>query len=151
MLKRIVSAIAVFFTATGFAYAAVDLNKADQAALDGIKGIGPKMSKSILDERKKGGDFKDWADFEKRVKGVSEKSSGKLSQEGVTINGKSKSVGNASKETKAGKADAKEMKKEAKAEAKELKSEPKSMAKDMKQEAKEVKEGAKADAKEAKR
>jgi hypothetical protein len=38
----------------------------------GIKGIGPSLAKSIIDERKKG-DFKDWADFEKRVKGVKEK------------------------------------------------------------------------------
>ncbi|MGV3741809.1 MAG: ComEA family DNA-binding protein [Burkholderiaceae bacterium] len=140
MLKRIVSAIAVFFAASSFAFAAVDLNKADQAALDSVKGIGPKMSKSILDERKKGGDFKDWADFEKRVKGVGEKSSDKLSKEGVTINGKSKSVANASKEAKNGKADVKEIKTEAKAEAK-----------DMKQEAKEAKKEAKSDAKEVRK
>jgi competence protein ComEA len=121
MLKKIVFAIAAFFVTAGFAFAAVDLNKADQAALDGVKGIGPKMSKSILDERKKGGEFKDWTDFEKRVKGVGEKSSDKLSQEGVTINGKSKPKADAAKEAKAAKADTKEMKKDVKADPKDVK------------------------------
>lgn len=71
----------------GVAFAQVDINKADQVALDGVKGIGPKTSKTILDERKKGGEFKDWADFEKRVKGVGGKSAIKLSAAGLRING----------------------------------------------------------------
>ncbi|WP_307719030.1 ComEA family DNA-binding protein [Massilia glaciei] len=74
--------------ATGFAFAQVDVNKADAAALDGIKGVGPKMSKAILDERTKGGAFKDWADFQTRVKGVGEKSAVKLSTNGLQVNGK---------------------------------------------------------------
>ena len=36
------------------AFAAVDVNKADQAELEAIKGIGPTISAQILDERKKG-------------------------------------------------------------------------------------------------
>ncbi len=150
MLKRIVLAIAAMTAATGFAFAAVDLNKADQAALDSVKGIGPKMSKSILDERKNG-DFKDWADFQKRVKGVGEKSSDKLSQEGVTINGKSKSKADASKETKSAKAGTKEMKKDLKAETKDMKSDAKATAKEMKHDTKEVKKEAKAETKEARK
>ena len=71
----------------GFAFAQVDVNKADQAALDGVKGIGPKTSKVIIDERTKGGAFKDWADFEKRVKGIGKKNAVKLSQAGLTVNG----------------------------------------------------------------
>jgi competence protein ComEA len=87
MLKKLLLAIAVLIATTGFAFAQVDVNKADQAALDSVKGIGPKTSKAIIDERKKGGDFKDWADFEKRVKGVGEKSAVKLSNAGLTVNG----------------------------------------------------------------
>lgn len=68
------------------AFAQVDVNKADQAALDGIKGIGPAKSKMILEERKKG-EFKDWHDFESRVKGIGEKSAAKLSEAGLTVNG----------------------------------------------------------------
>lgn len=88
MLKKLLLSIAVMVATSGFAFAQVDVNKADQAALDGVKGIGPKMSKSILDERKKGGEFKDWADLEGRVKGVGEKNAIKLSDAGLTVNGK---------------------------------------------------------------
>ena len=90
MLKKLLLAVATFIATMGFAFAQVDVNKADQAALDGVKGIGPKTSKTILDERKKGGDFKDWADFEKRVKGIGEKNSAKLSEAGLTVNGQAK-------------------------------------------------------------
>ena len=108
----------------GFAFAQVDVNKADQAALDSIKGIGPKISKTIVDERKKGGNFKDWADFENRVKGIGDKNSSKLSQAGLTVNGQSKPNAPA--------AAAKDTKKESKAEAKGTKADAKASAKDAK-------------------
>jgi competence protein ComEA len=139
MFKKIVFAIAAFAAAVGFAFAAVDLNKADQAALDSVKGIGPKMSKAILDERKKDGEFKDWNDFQNRVKGVGAKSSDNLSQEGVTINGKAKPNAGAKKEMADAKAGAKEMKKDAKAEASEMKANSKAAVKDAKPDAKEAK------------
>ncbi|MES2931910.1 MAG: helix-hairpin-helix domain-containing protein [Pseudomonadota bacterium] len=91
MLKKLLSVVALFIASIGFAFAQVDVNKADQAALDSVKGIGPAISKTILDERKKGGDFKDWPDFENRVKGIGEKNSAKLSQAGLTVNGQAKS------------------------------------------------------------
>lgn len=90
MIRKFLLLLALFVMTTGFAFAQVDASKADQAALDGIKGVGPKMSKAILAERKKGGEFKDWADFEKRVKGIKEKSARKLSANGLTINGQSR-------------------------------------------------------------
>lgn len=121
MLRKILLALAAFIASAGFAFAAVDLNKADQAALDSVKGIGPKTSKAILDERKKGGEFKNWEDFRKRVKGVGDKSANKLSQEGVTIDGKTKPSTAAKSEAKEAKLAAKEMKKEIKAETKEAK------------------------------
>jgi competence protein ComEA len=89
MMKKLLLAIATMVATMGFAFAQVDVNKADVAALDSVKGVGPKMSKTILDERAKG-EFKDWADFEKRVKGVGEKSSAKLSAAGLQVNGKSR-------------------------------------------------------------
>ncbi|MEN3293443.1 MAG: competence protein ComEA [Burkholderiales bacterium] len=92
MFRKLLLAVATLIATMGFAFAQVDVNKADQAALDSVKGIGPKTSKAILDERKKGGDFKDWADFEKRVKGVGGKSSDKLSAAGLTVNGQPKSA-----------------------------------------------------------
>ncbi len=90
MIKKLMLALAMLVATMGFAFAQVDVNKADAAALDSIKGIGPAMSKKILDERSKGGDFKDWADFQKRVKGVQEKRAAKLSEAGLQVNGKSK-------------------------------------------------------------
>ena len=88
MIKKLMLAIAALVASTGFAFAQVDVNKADAAALDGVKGVGPSMSKAIIDERGKG-EFKDWADFQKRVKGVGDKRAAKLSQAGLQVNGKS--------------------------------------------------------------
>lgn len=87
MFKKLVLAVAAMIVTMGVAFANVEINKADQAALDGIKGIGPTMSKAILAERKKGGDFKDWDDLQARVKGIGEKNSEKFSQAGLTVSG----------------------------------------------------------------
>jgi len=67
-------------------FAAVDANKGTAAELDSIKGIGPSLSSKILDERKKS-NFKDWADFISRVKGLGETNAAKFSAEGLTVNG----------------------------------------------------------------
>ena len=88
MIKHWLLAAAMAAT-MGTTFAQVDVNKADVAALDGVKGIGAKKAQLIIDERSKGGPFKDWADFEKRVKGVKEKSAHKLSAAGLTVGGKS--------------------------------------------------------------
>jgi competence protein ComEA len=90
MLKKLLMVIVTVVASIGFAFADVDVNKADQAALDGIKGIGPTMSKAILAERKKGGDFKDWKDLQSRVKGIGDKNSDKFSQAGLTVGGAAK-------------------------------------------------------------
>jgi competence protein ComEA len=90
MLKKILIAFSfILFSVCSInsAWAQVDVNKADQAALDGIKGLGPAKSKAILDARTKGGQFKDWSDLETRVKGLGEKSAIKLSDAGLTVNG----------------------------------------------------------------
>ena len=90
MMKKLILACIAFLFTIGTAFAQVEINKADQSALDGVKGIGPKLSRTILDERTSHGDFKDWADFQKRVKGVGAKSTDKLSQAGLTVNGQAK-------------------------------------------------------------
>jgi competence protein ComEA len=84
MLKKLFVLFALFYAALSFA--AVDVNKATAAELDGIKGIGPGISTKIIDERKKG-NFKDWNDFIDRVKGVGETNAAKFSAEGMTVNG----------------------------------------------------------------
>lgn len=85
MLNKILAVSAMLFATAAFA--AVDVNKGSAADLDGLKGVGPAMSKRILNERQKG-EFKDWGDFMERVKGVKEKTAAKLSAEGLTVNGK---------------------------------------------------------------
>lgn len=84
MIKKLLAFAAMWIAAAAFA--AVDVNKATAAELDGIKGIGPGISGKILDERKKG-NFKDWNDFIERVKGVGEANAAKFSAEGMTVGG----------------------------------------------------------------
>jgi competence protein ComEA len=125
MWKKFLAAMLMAFAAA-VAMAAVDVNKASEAELDSMKGIGPVTSKAITAERKKG-DFKSWEDFIKRVKGVGEKKAATLSSEGLTVNGEAyKSASTAKKDEKKS---AKEEKKEAKAEAKAEKKEAKAEAK----------------------
>lgn len=92
MFKKILMAFAMLCLMLGNAFAAVDLNTADQAALDSVKGVGAVKSKAILEERSKNGPFKDWADFEKRVKGFGAKSTDTLSKNGITVNGQAKAA-----------------------------------------------------------
>lgn len=110
MLKKILAFFVLAYATMTLALAAVDVNKATDAQLDAVKGIGPATSKSILEERKKG-DFKSWQDLIQRVKGVGDKKAESLSKEGLTVNGESY------KATTSAKASAKDEKKEAKAPA----------------------------------
>lgn len=84
MFKSLIAIAALFGAAVSFA--AVDVNKATTAELDGVKGIGPATSKLIVTERKKGA-FKDWPDFIARVKGLGDNRAAKLSAEGLTVGG----------------------------------------------------------------
>jgi competence protein ComEA len=127
MIKKLMLAVAALVATMGVAFAQVDVNKADATALDGVKGIGPAMSKTILTERGKG-EFKDWADFEKRVKGVGDKRAAQLSKAGLQVNGQAfagapaaAGAGAAKADAKAAKADAKDAKADAKAAKKDAK------------------------------
>ena len=87
MLKKILLALCLAAANLCMALAPVDANKADEAALTGIRGIGPSTSRAILDERRRGGPFRDWNDFVARVKGIGDKRAQNLSQAGLTVNG----------------------------------------------------------------
>jgi competence protein ComEA len=82
---KFISAI-VLTLASAAAFAATDVNKANQAELEAIKGIGPNMATRILDARK-AGSFNNWADLQGRVKGVGEGNARKFSADGLTVNG----------------------------------------------------------------
>jgi competence protein ComEA len=90
MFKKLLLLFSMLLLTIHCAFAAVEVNTADKAALDAIKDIGPKVSAAIVAERTKAGPFKDWDDLVKRVKGVGPRNSIKMSQAGLTVNGQAK-------------------------------------------------------------
>jgi len=86
MFKKIVAVCAMLVSVA--AMAAVDVNKASESELDGIKGIGPGTSKTIMAERKKNA-FKSWDDLIERVSGIGPARAAKLSAQGLTVEGAS--------------------------------------------------------------
>ncbi|KVL01104.1 ComEA family DNA-binding protein [Burkholderia territorii] len=90
MLKKLLMLfVALSLSLTAGLAAAVEVNTADQAALESVKGLGPVKSKAIIDERTKNGPFKDADDLANRVKGLGTKSVGHLEENGLTIGGSS--------------------------------------------------------------
>ena len=101
MLKKLLAIAALLCAATSFA---ADVNKATEAELDGVRGIGPAMTARILEERKKGA-FKDWNDVIERVKGVGPANAARFSKEGLTVNGEAFKAAAATPTDKAAKTD----------------------------------------------
>jgi competence protein ComEA len=71
--------------AFGHAYAAPDINTASEAALRGIKGIGPAKAKAIPEERDAHGPFQDPTDLSKRVRGMGGHTVERLQAEGLAV------------------------------------------------------------------
>ena len=88
IINFIIAAFVGLFLLSGHAFAKVEINSADQAALESVRGLGPSKAKAILLERKKNGPFKDSTDLHTRVKGIGEKTVERLMQNGLTINNK---------------------------------------------------------------
>jgi competence protein ComEA len=84
MFKFITAALLALVSAAAFA--ATDVNKASQAELESVKGIGPSMATRILDARRTGA-FSNWGDLQSRVKGVGDGNARKFSADGLTVNG----------------------------------------------------------------
>lgn len=68
------------------AFAAVDANRATQAELEAVKGVGPGLSGRIIQARE-AQSFKDWNDLVDRVGGVGHGNAARLSQAGLTVGG----------------------------------------------------------------
>lgn len=83
MLRTLIALVVAAFAFA--AHAAVDANKASQAELETVKGIGPGLSTKILDARKAGA-FKDWTDLVERVGGIGPGNAAKFSQAGLMVN-----------------------------------------------------------------
>ena len=98
------------------AFAAADVNRASQAELESIKGIGPGLSAKILQARQTSA-FKDWDDLVDRVGGIGPGNAARFSQAGLTVGDssydnktaatpKAKAISAAPKTPKAAKSDA---------------------------------------------
>jgi competence protein ComEA len=80
----------------------IDLNKASEVELDALKGVGPVLTKAVMDERKKA-PFKDWEDATNRVKGLGTQKAISLSEQGVRVQGSAYNVKVADKKPAASK------------------------------------------------
>lgn len=77
--------IATLLAAFAFAaQASVDVNKASQAELETVKGIGPALSTKMIEARKTA-EFKSWADMIERVGGVGPGNAARFSKAGLTV------------------------------------------------------------------
>ena len=65
---------------------ALDINQANEAELDSVKGMGPALSAKVLKARALG-PFKDWHDLMQRVSGIRQNKAQQFSQQGLTVNG----------------------------------------------------------------
>jgi len=68
------------------AWAAVEVNQAKEAELDGVRGLGPALTARILKAREKG-PFRSWEDFIARVPGIGPTRAAQLSGQGLTVDG----------------------------------------------------------------
>lgn len=71
---------------TSAAQPTIDLNLANQAELEMVKGVGPQLSERILAERAKGR-FESWGQFIERMKGVGPSQAARLSAAGLRVAG----------------------------------------------------------------
>ena len=63
----------------------LEINSANEAELDSVRGLGPSSTARILQAREHG-PFLDWADLMRRVKGIKAATAAKLSDAGLTVN-----------------------------------------------------------------
>ena len=86
MLKKITGLLLAFGFASLTWAQQIDLNKATEVELDALKGVGPVLTKAVMDERKKN-PFKNWEDATSRVKGLGPQKASSLSDQGVRVQG----------------------------------------------------------------
>ena len=102
-------ALLVLISALAFsvsAWATVDLNKATQAELETVKGIGPVKAKAIIDYRNKNGNFKSADDLDK-VPGFGKKTVEAVKKDITVGNATAASAGKMDKAVKDAKPEAK--------------------------------------------
>lgn len=65
---------------------ALELNLANVAELDSLKGMGPSLSRKVLAARD-AQPFASWVDFRQRVSGIGQAKAKQFSDQGLTIQG----------------------------------------------------------------
>lgn len=86
-LSRILGAAGLAALTWAGTAGALDLNTATLDQLRGIRGIGPKTARIILDERTRGGRYLSFADLSDRVRGIGPRRAQALQAAGLTIDG----------------------------------------------------------------
>ncbi|KMN81765.1 topoisomerase [Chromobacterium sp. LK11] len=79
-MKKLLALFAALMLICSTAFAAVNINTANQQELEALKGIGPVKAKAIVDYRAKNGPFKSVDDL-KNVSGIGDKTLEKLRSE----------------------------------------------------------------------
>ena len=65
---------------------ALDVNQANVAELDGLKGMGPALSAKVLKAREQA-PFQSWQDLMQRTAGLRHAKAKQFSEQGLTVNG----------------------------------------------------------------
>jgi len=78
------AAILCLVLSASAAACAVDVNGANRAQLEAVRGVGTELADRILVARERG-PFKDWADLIARVAGLGAASAARLSAAGLTV------------------------------------------------------------------
>lgn len=87
LARAVAAAAALLFGAAAWA-APLEVNVANQAELEQIKGLGPQRVDVLLAERRAHGAFSSWADLQRRIKGIGPATARKLSEAGLVVGGK---------------------------------------------------------------
>lgn len=94
-IAALLACLALGAATAGSAWAATEVNRASQAELETVKGIGPALSAKILAARQQA-PFKDWADLQQRVAGIGAGNAARMSQAGLTVGGSAYAASDAS-------------------------------------------------------
>jgi competence protein ComEA len=65
---------------------ALDINQANEAELDSVRGMGPALSAKVLKARADG-PFRNWSDLMQRVSGIRQNKAKQFSEQGLTVDG----------------------------------------------------------------
>lgn len=97
-MKKLLLVLIAFFTFSGMATAAINLNTASKAELEAVNGIGPQKAEAILEYRKKNGPFRKVDDL-KKVSGFGDKSVANMRSE-LTVDATASAKADVRKEDK---------------------------------------------------